>query len=308
MTIGGIGQPETSPISRSAMMNATSIAIMNRDPALQAVLDDPFAEWFATGISDEARTVIQGLQTPAQCRELIARIESENVQPGISTHHLYRKPWVTRRVRDALRAGARQMVILGAGLDTLALRLEEELRGMPCFEVDTPTVIDYRRACIEAHRGLPEGVRLVAIDFEKERLDERLREAGYEPDVPSVFLAEGVMEWLPEQAVLALFALIRGRGEGTSRFIFSFMPPTAHSDRRYAHIRDDNAQSGESWKFAISPHALPGFLHEQGFELLDSADPELFRRERSVSSVPFDVLDFLHFAYARAINQARQPT
>lgn len=296
MAIGGIGQGETSPISRSAMMNATSIAIMNRDPAFEAILHDPFAEWFAIAISDEARAEIGALETPKACRDLIARIEAENAQPGISTHHLYRKPWVTRHVREALSAGIEQVVILGAGLDTLSLRLEPELGGMPVFEVDTPAVIDYRRSCIEEHRELPKGVNLVAIDFEKEELGERLRAEGYKPQFKTLFLAEGVIEWLPEDAVQALFAFVREHSARASRFIFSFMPPSAHSDQAYAHIRADNARSGEVWKFALRPEALDSFLSEQEFHLLDFADPALFERERAELPVPFDVLDFLHFA------------
>ena len=63
MAIGGIGQSETSRISRSAMMNATSIAIMNRDPACEAILHDPFAAWFAAAISNEARSVLADLRS-----------------------------------------------------------------------------------------------------------------------------------------------------------------------------------------------------------------------------------------------------
>jgi methyltransferase (TIGR00027 family) len=299
MTIGGIGQSATSAISRSAMMNATSIAIMNRDPAFEAVLHDPFAEWFAMAISDEARDVIASLQTSNACRELIVRIEAENAQPGISTHHIYRKPWVTQRVRDAISVGVEQVVILGAGLDTLSLRLERELGGMAVFEVDTPAVIEYRCSCIEAHRSLPDGVTPVAIDFAAEVLGERLRAEGYDPRLKSLFLAEGVMEWLPEDAVQALIAFVRGESGPASRFIFSFIPPSTHADGNYAHIRADNARSGEVWKFALRADALDSFLRVQGLHLIDFADPAHFERDQAKSLVPFDVLDFLYFAYVQ---------
>lgn len=298
MTIGGIDQAGTSPISRSAMMNATSIAIMNRDPACAAILDDPFAEWFATAISDEAHRVITGLEDPQACRDLIAQIEAENAQPGISTHHLYRKPWVTGQVREALTAGATQIVILGAGLDTLSIRLEDEIGARPVFEIDTPEVITYRRSCITAHRELPENVRLVPVDFEREHLAARLAAEGYDPALKTVFLAEGVIEWLAEDAVRELFAFVRERSAVGSRFIFSFMPPTAHSDGALSHIREDNARSGEVWKFALRPEALKDFVSGEGLRLLAFADPAAFERGRAQSAVGFSVLGFLHFVSA----------
>ncbi|MGE0384681.1 MAG: class I SAM-dependent methyltransferase [Gammaproteobacteria bacterium] len=299
MSIGGIGQPANSPISRSAMMNATSIAIMNRDPDYARILQDPYAQWFAAAISAEAGATIAALSDPRAVREYIAALEAQNGKPGICTHHVYRKPWVRRHVLAALDAGIEQIVVFGAGLDTLSLRLADRIGTRRVFEIDTPEVIAYRGACIDANGRLPPNVTLLPIDFEREAWRDRLQGAGYEAGARTLFLSEGVMEWLPEEAVLDMFGFVRERAARPSRFIFSFMPPWTISARSLAHIRADNASSGEVFRFTIEPAGIDAFLARQGLRRIDFADPAAFQADVAAAGVPASVLDFLHFVCAQ---------
>jgi O-methyltransferase involved in polyketide biosynthesis len=70
------------------------------------------------------------------------------------THVVYRKPWITDRVQEALQAGVEQLVILGAGCDTLSLTLARLLAQAQVFELDREPVIDFRRCVLQEHSAL----------------------------------------------------------------------------------------------------------------------------------------------------------
>ena len=61
MAVRGIGQPDDSPISKSAMLISTACAAVSKDPIYAATFRDPFAERFAVAISDHAAGVLAGL-------------------------------------------------------------------------------------------------------------------------------------------------------------------------------------------------------------------------------------------------------
>lgn len=70
-------------------------------------------------------------------------------------------------VRESIRTGARQLVLLGAGFDSRAYRLKEAM-SVSAFEVDHPATQTAKRERLQAGTGLlPENVRFVAVDFER---------------------------------------------------------------------------------------------------------------------------------------------
>jgi methyltransferase (TIGR00027 family) len=143
-------------------------------------------------------------------------------------HVLLRVASLDRLLRDALAAGARQVVLLGAGLDTRAWRLPE-LAGARLFEVDHP---DTQRLKQERVAGLPAPMvapRFVPVDFAADSLTERLTAAGYDARVPTVWLWEGVVMYLPDSAVAATLSAVATLSAPGSRLLLHYHTPEAWS-------------------------------------------------------------------------------
>jgi methyltransferase (TIGR00027 family) len=118
---------------------------------------------------------------------------------GLVDHNVLRTQAIDAHVLDALEMGARQLVILGAGMDARAWRLAA-LRGVTVFEVDHPATQRYKRDRV-ATKTPPTDIRYVPVDFEKEALDEPLQRAGLRPKAPSIWIWEGVAMYLSLGAV-----------------------------------------------------------------------------------------------------------
>jgi methyltransferase (TIGR00027 family) len=125
------------------------------------------------------------------------------------------RPWVDGIVLrvafiDAViaDAGARQVVVLGAGLDTRAWRLEA-LRGARVFEVDHPATQAYKRERA-AGLGAPlAGVTYVPVDFTRDDLAAALRSAGHDASAPTAWAWEGVTMYLDAAALRSTLAAVR---------------------------------------------------------------------------------------------------
>ncbi len=133
----------------------------------------------------------------------------------------------TRHIDDALERaladGARQVVVLGAGLDSRAYRFRERARGVEFFEVDFPPTQEYKKQRVRAVLGrLPADVRYVGMDFTKDDLLTQLRASGYrETDVP-FFVWEGVVPYIPEAAVRATLRFVAEHSAPGSRIVFDY--------------------------------------------------------------------------------------
>jgi methyltransferase (TIGR00027 family) len=101
----------------------------------------------------------------------------------------------------AVNAGATQLVVLGAGLDTLAYRTQHAGR-LRIFEVDHPATQARKREMLAAAAiAVPETLSFVAVDFEREKLSERLEAAGFKSAERSFFSWLGVVPYLTEAAI-----------------------------------------------------------------------------------------------------------
>lgn len=124
-------------------------------------------------------------------------------------------------VRDAVVAGATQLVILGAGYDGRAWRMPE-LAGVRVFEVDHPATQGDKRAH-QSELPPPIGaVSFVSIDFERESLNAVLERAGHDRSLPTCWIWEGVVMYLTRDAMRATLADIAGRSAHGSTLIVNY--------------------------------------------------------------------------------------
>ena len=124
-------------------------------------------------------------------------------------------------LRDAIAAGATQLVILGAGYDGRAWRMRE-LSGVKVFEVDHPATQRHKLRLVPELPTASSNVRFVSIDLERESLSDLLDRAGHTRGFPTCWIWEGVVMYLTRDAMRATLADIAGRSAPDSTVIVNY--------------------------------------------------------------------------------------
>ena len=130
---------------------------------------------------------------------------------------------------DATRSGIRQAVIVAAGLDARAYRLPWP-EGTVVYEVDLPNVIDFKTSTLSRLGAEPTAERrTVAVDL-RDDWPAALQAAGFDPQAPSAWSAEGLVVYLPPDAQDALFGNITALSAPKSQVASEFVPDTTIFD------------------------------------------------------------------------------
>ena len=169
-------------------------------------------------------------------------------------------------VRRAMAESIAQVVILGAGYDTRAARLATP--GVRFFEVDRERTQADKRARLATIEGYPQdAATYVSCDFEHDDFLDRLSAEGLDLDAPTVFVWEGVVYYLGEDAARATLARIAGGTHPRSRLFFDSVGKRfvagRVNDLDDLEARDAVARMGEPLRFGVDD-PVP-LLSEAGF-------------------------------------------
>jgi methyltransferase (TIGR00027 family) len=217
---------EAKPSATAALI-AWATLVQSHLPERAALVPAGAAElcsWFVETLRPRSLRRI-ARTSPRRLRWEIAFFEAFSI-PGIALHYLARKRFLEEAVRAALAAGVRQVVVLGAGYDTLCLRLHREFPAVAFVECDHPATQGVKLRALAARDAVGENLRFVAADFTRVTLEEALGGLpGFVEAQPTVMVAEGLTMYLTEAEVLRLFAFLAARGGAGSRFAFTFLEP-----------------------------------------------------------------------------------
>jgi len=127
--------------------------------------------------------------------------------------------------------GVGQYVILGAGLDTFVQRRPEIASRLRIFEIDKPGTQAWKRQrLVELGYGVPDGLRLVPVDFEAgDDWGQRLAAAGFDAGKPAVVVSTGVSMYLTKDATMATLRQVAALAPG-STFAMTFLVPIERAD------------------------------------------------------------------------------
>ncbi len=147
----------------------------------------------------------------------------ERLSPGSYSYFLARTHFIDTHLRHALHDGFEQVVILGAGYDSRAMRFAKERGTIPVFEIDLESTQQAKRERM-LMRGVsqPAHTHYLAHDFTQGDLITTLTQAGFRLSKKTLFIWEGVSYYLPEDAVLAVFRELIGAAVSGSRMVFDY--------------------------------------------------------------------------------------
>ncbi len=212
------------------------------------------------------------LWSPTWMRNGIFRLY-ERLIPGVWAIFCCRKRFIEDKAQDAVQAGVKAVVNLGAGLDTLVYR-SPALQELPAWEVDQAVNVATKQAgLVRALGAVPERVTQVAIDFDHEDLAETLAAHGYRRDVPTLFIFEAVSQYLTEAGIRATFEYLAGAPAG-SRLAFTYVQRSFLEGREVGELKLLYKQVVQKklWLFGLDPDEVADFLLPYGWHVLEHVD------------------------------------
>lgn len=252
--------------SRTAEYMALFRALETTRSAGRRVFEDRFAAAF---LSRRLRLVVGLSKVPVVGALVRAYIDRR--WPGARTSAVARTRFIDDAAENALRSAIEQVVILGAGFDARAYRIAAMARVSAVFEVDHPSTSAAKRTIVQAAlASLPRHVRFVPVDFNSEPLQGRMSAAGYDPRRRTLFIWEGVTNYLTEDAVDGTLRWCAGAAAG-STVVFTYVhrqvldAPQAFygTEKLFATL----GAAGERWTFGLDPSHLSSFLAQHGLVL-----------------------------------------
>jgi methyltransferase (TIGR00027 family) len=262
--------------SSTAKVIAASTLLAASDPHRAPLVDAaalPLCRAFLS-VGSADRCLRAAAELPA-CRPLWRALERWTY-PGIVAHYGARKRAIEARTRAAIESGATCVVIVGAGFDTLALRLSVLYPKVRWVEVDHPDTQAAKRAGM-AHVGLawPGNVQTVPLDVSGGDLSQL---AVTRSDDHVVLIMEGLLMYLPEEAAMALLTQPLGQPAAASvRRIFTYMarwPEGRAGFRPSSRLIDAWLRwRGEPFRWYATPDALRLALQGQGLRVVEHLEP-----------------------------------
>ncbi|HEY1942241.1 MAG TPA: SAM-dependent methyltransferase [Roseiarcus sp.] len=207
----------------------------------------------------------------------IAEAKEEPRRRGVRLFVAMRSRFAEDETRRALARGVRQIVVLGAGLDTFAYRVECA-EGLRVYEVDHPsTQAEKRRRLAAASIAPGPHVVFAACDFERQGFVEALAAAGFDAKAPAFFLWLGVMPYLSEPAIISTFAAIASL-PGGAEVAFDYANPSETIDDPTTRATHEElarrvAEAGEPLRTFFDTPALHARLSELGLTIVEDLGP-----------------------------------
>ncbi|MDH3510054.1 MAG: class I SAM-dependent methyltransferase [Gammaproteobacteria bacterium] len=216
---------------------------------------------------------------------------------------IMRSRYVEDELLAAIDRGVTQYVILGAGLDTSPYMSGHPAEKLRTYEVDHPDTQKLKlERLAEAGVQMPENLRHVPVDFERESLAEVLAGAGFDPNQPAFFSWLGVSYYLRLESVLDVFKYVASVAP-SSQLVFDFVMADSalgEAERKaIARITAFVEKYSEPWFSRFEPQELQDTLHSVGF-----SDTFYLSWERATERYFKDRSDELHLDFTTQIMSA----
>ena len=275
------GMEANSLPSRTAILTAAARALGSREP--DASVRNP--DWMADRLigPTELALIAENPIGTALNREFKDAIDDPDVF-GLVWLMLVRTRFIDERLMRAIRDGATQLVILGAGFDTRAHRFGDLLKDVSVFEIDHGSTQEYKRRRVAAALGSgPGNLAYAPIDFATDSLGGVLRTAGFQRERRTYWICEGLSMYVPEEGMKETLQAIAFESAPGSALLLEYLNRGGLDLlRRYPTGMIRNAFDwGEPFVFGVPDGQDREFFRERGLELgeaLKIGSPESVKR------------------------------
>jgi len=240
------------------------------------IINDPYAERFVIGAG---LIKLMGHKLSVWL--------TQKLMPGLHEHLISRTRFIDDLVKKSVAIGAEQYVILGAGYDMRAYRLELPSQ-LKIFEVDQPEVQSRKRAKFPKELPNSKNVTYVSIDFNHQSLAEQLLAAGFDPSKSTIFTLEGVSQYITKDAVTSTIKELATLTQNTSStFFISYVDELLDKDpqscfgkgypkaaKRAGILKGLAAKSGEPWTSFYTADEIEDLLSQNGFMVKENKSLE----------------------------------
>jgi methyltransferase (TIGR00027 family) len=267
--------------SRTSILTAAARAFGSREP--DASVRNP--DWVADRLISPAELALIA-------EHPISKALDQDFQEAIYDPDIFGFAWLmlvrTRFIDElmerAVRSGATQLVVLGAGFDTRAHRFSELLKDAMVIELDYGATQEYKKRRVEAALGgAPANVVYAPIDFARESLGEVLHRTGFQPGRKTYYICEGLSMYVPEEGMKeTLRTIAAGSAPGSALLLEYLNRGALELLRKYPTGMIKNAIDwGEPFVFGVPDGQDREFFLQAGLELgetLKIGSPESVKR------------------------------
>jgi len=265
-------------------------------PQEERVCQDPFAIHF---LSREMVAILND-------RQRLNDLANENARkfPGINGAVVARTRFMDETVQKYVEEGVGQIIILGAGYDSRAYRIEGIRERVTVFEMDHPLTQQIKtKKIVDLLREMPRHVKYIPTDFIKDDLRVCLPKNGYDTSKQSLFIMEGLTFYLPVESINRILTFVTECSGPKSAIVFDYLPPsvidgtsdTPEGKNSWLEVQC----SGEPYRSGFESSNLAEFLMKRGFALKENVNaPECRDRYFHGQSRQRQITPIFWFAHA----------
>ncbi len=233
-----------------------------------APVDDPFAQHLLPPAVGQVTRLCHQLARSKAGLDVL-----RTVSVGLLDHVTLRTCAIDARLKDFMvRQPSGQVVILGAGLDARAWRMNE-LSQTTVFEVDHPDTQRFKLSRLDQRPSPNAHVVHVAVDFERQSFPDLLQKAGFDPERPTFWIWEGVTEYLTPEAIRDSLGSMARLSAKESEMAVTYARPTLSNLAPGLRQGTYRAFSwlGEPLRGVMTTEALQRLLERHDFERFEDS-------------------------------------
>jgi len=202
--------------------------------------------------------------------------------PGAYSSGVARTKYIDDLLAFTINDAVEQVLILGAGFDTRATRLDS-LKSIPVIEIDHPNTSNFKIETYKKHLGeLPKNVTYCQIDFNKQSLEGIALNDSFDFAKPTTIIWEGVSNYLTAEAIDNTFAFVSKYSRG-SYVIFTYVHKQILDNPRAffggEKLLKDLEKIEEHWTFGFYPNEVSKYLSNFGFTLVEDLGATEYRQK-----------------------------
>ncbi|MFZ6677237.1 class I SAM-dependent methyltransferase [Undibacterium sp. Tian12W] len=266
---------KTDQASNTALIVAAGVQMLARDPAYAGLVPAAIAT-HGQRLLRASHPRLSSLTARHWFRSL-AYTAAKFTLPGILPHYVLRKIFIRKYVARSITAGSRQIVLLGAGYDTLCMELATQYPDLKLIEIDHPATQAVKRAAAGASGAAVAAgahrIHYIAAELGKQKLNEVLSNCkAFNPDIKTLFIAEGLLMYLTSDDIASLLKQMQMAATKTA-LVFTWMEIQANGQPNFrpaSKIIDFLLKKkAEPFLSGMPQDQVPAFLKQLGYAMQD---------------------------------------